>query len=140
MASIADNRKKRGRGRPRTGIGKPVGLRLYPELEQKIDAWASKQPDRPGRPEAIRRIIEQTLSGTTARRSANKTTARKASELAAREIERLADKSQPEPEQQRRKRRLIHGPKEFRDIRGDQPKTKVKRESCHRVQPQKTRP
>jgi hypothetical protein len=117
-----------------------VGLRLYPELEQKIDAWASKQPDRPGRPEAIRRIIEQVLSGTTARRSANKTTARKASELAAREIERLADKSQPEPEQQRRKRRLIHGPKEFRDIRGDQPKTKIKRDSYHRVQPQKTRP
>jgi hypothetical protein len=62
MPSIADNKKKRRRGRPRTGIGKPVGLRLYPELEKKIDAWASKQPDRPGRPEAIRRLIEVALA------------------------------------------------------------------------------
>jgi hypothetical protein len=62
MMSIVDIKKKRGRGRPRTGIGKPVGLRLYPGLEQRIDAWASKQPDRPGRPEAIRRLIEVALS------------------------------------------------------------------------------
>jgi hypothetical protein len=62
MKSIVDIRKKRGRGRPRTGIGKPVGLRLYPNLEQRIDAWASRQPDRPGRPEAIRRLIEFALA------------------------------------------------------------------------------
>lgn len=61
MASIADNKKKRGRGRPTTGIGKPVGLRLYPELEAKIDVWRSRQEDHPGRPEAIRRLIEQAL-------------------------------------------------------------------------------
>jgi len=62
MASIIDNRKKRGRGRPPTGIGKPVGLRLYPELERRIDDWASKQSDRPGRPEAIRRLVEIALT------------------------------------------------------------------------------
>jgi hypothetical protein len=62
MPSIADNRKKRGRGRPRTGIGKPVGLRLYPELERRVDDWASKQTNKPGRPEAIRRLIEIALS------------------------------------------------------------------------------
>jgi hypothetical protein len=61
MPSIVDNRKKRGRGRPKTGIGKPVGLRLYPELEQRVDQWASSQEDRPGRPEAIRRLIEIAL-------------------------------------------------------------------------------
>jgi hypothetical protein len=58
MKSIVDNRKKRGRGRPPTGIGKPVGLRLYPDLEKRVDAWAAKQSDQPGRPEAIRRLIE----------------------------------------------------------------------------------
>ena len=62
MPSISDNRKKRGRGRPRTGIGKPVGLRLYPDLEERIDAWALNQPDKPGRPEAIRRLIELALA------------------------------------------------------------------------------
>jgi hypothetical protein len=62
MPSIVDNKKNRGRGRPRTGIGKPVGLRLYPELERRIDVWASKQLDKPGRPEAIRRLIEYALT------------------------------------------------------------------------------
>jgi len=69
MPSIVDNRKKRGRGRPPTGIGKPVGLRLYPELERRVDQWASNQPDKPGRPEAIRRLIEFALSGKTKRRA-----------------------------------------------------------------------
>ena len=62
MPSIVDSKKKRGRGRPRTGIGKSIGLRLYPDLEQRIDAWASKQRDRPSRPEAIRRLIEFALA------------------------------------------------------------------------------
>lgn len=57
-------------------------------------------------------------------RPTSKATARKASQLAAREIEGLRDKSQPAAEQQRRKRRLIRGPREFRDIREDQTKGK----------------
>jgi hypothetical protein len=39
-----------------------VGLRLYPELERRVDAWASTQADKPGRPEAIRRLIELALT------------------------------------------------------------------------------
>ena len=69
MPSIVDNRKKRGRGRPRTGIGKPVGLRLYPELERRVDQWAARQPDKPGRPEAIRRLIEIALATKSKRQS-----------------------------------------------------------------------
>jgi hypothetical protein len=42
----------------------------------------------------------------------------KASEMAAQEIDRLIDPSAPDEERQRRKRRLLKGPKEFRDIRG----------------------
>jgi hypothetical protein len=69
MPPIADDRnKKRGRGRPLTGIGKPVGLRLYPDLERRIDDWASKQSDKPGRPEAIRRLVELAL-GIKARKT-----------------------------------------------------------------------
>jgi hypothetical protein len=67
MPSIVDNRKKRGRGRPKTGIGKPVGLRLYPELERRVDQWASNQNDKPGRPEAIRRLIVIALTAKTKR-------------------------------------------------------------------------
>ena len=43
----------------------------------------------------------------------------KASTLADRAAERLVDKSLPVEEQQRRKRALIKGPKEFREIRED---------------------
>ena len=45
--------------------------------------------------------------------------------LAMREIESLIDKSGPTETQERRKRRLIHGPKEFRGVRKDQPKDKA---------------
>ena len=89
-----------------------------------IDAWALKQPDKPGRPAAIRRLIKQALGRAVLKRAPNKETARKASTLAYREIENLGDTSQPLEEQQRRKRRLIRGPSEFRDIRADQPKRK----------------
>jgi len=82
------------------------------------------QPGSPSRPEAIRRLIEHALASKSASRPLSKEAARKASKLAAREIESLSDKSLPAVEQQMRKRRLIRGPKEFRDIRSDQPKGK----------------
>ena len=122
MASISDNRKKRGRGRPPTGIGKPVGLRLYRDLEQRIDAWAKGQADRPGRPEAIRRLLEQALP--TAAQSAPAKGRRKAADLAGRAIDTLGDQTATVEERAHRKRRLIKGPHEFRDVRGDQPKKK----------------
>jgi hypothetical protein len=51
--------EKRGRGRPKTGIGPNIGLRLYPELEAALDAWITEQPEpKPSRPEAIRRILK----------------------------------------------------------------------------------
>jgi hypothetical protein len=58
--SIAVTKKKRGR--PKTGIGPHVGLRLYPEMQERLDAWIAKQgePDL-GRPEAIRRLLDQAL-------------------------------------------------------------------------------
>jgi hypothetical protein len=62
--SIADS-KKRGRGRPTTGIGPAIGLRLYPELQTRIDAWTAKQPDpKPSLPEAIRRLVEKALDAS----------------------------------------------------------------------------
>jgi hypothetical protein len=50
--------------------------------------------------------------------------AEKAAKLAARAVEEATDKSQPAEEQQSRKRRLIKGPSEFRNIRRDQPNRK----------------
>ena len=60
--SIPDT-KKRSRGRPATGIGPNVGLRLHPELSASLDAWIAKQPaPRPSRPAAIRHLIEKALA------------------------------------------------------------------------------
>ena len=45
--------------------------------------------------------------------------ATKASELAGQEIDRLGDPTATDEERQLRKRRLLKGPKEFRDIRSN---------------------
>ena len=51
----------RKRGRPGTGVNPAVGVRLPPKLLQLLDRWRSFQADFPGRPEAIRRLIEKCL-------------------------------------------------------------------------------
>ena len=119
--SISNIRKKRGRGRPKIGAI-PVLVRLLPDQAARLDKWRKALVDSPGRPEAIRRLLEQNLPGHP--RTPHHIGAHKASELAAKTIEGLTDKSRPASEHTRAKRRLIHGPKEFRDIRADQPKRK----------------
>jgi hypothetical protein len=111
-------KKKETRGRKKTtGPGEPVLLRLHPPLTNAIDEWAKQQDDNPSRPEAIRRLVERALAGVLKELPPSKATARKASELASREIDRLGDKSATGEERASRKRRLIAGPKEFRGIR-----------------------
>jgi hypothetical protein len=99
-------------------------VRLLPDQAALLDNWRKNAADKPGRPEAIRRILEQMLSRLSDGPLATKRAEDKASELAGRTAERLVDKSMPPEEQQRRKCALIKGPKEFRDIREDLPKTK----------------
>jgi hypothetical protein len=99
-------------------------IRLHRPQIAPLDKWIAAQPDQPSRPEAIRRLVEWALARKAAKRPPNKETARKASQLAAREIDPLGDKSMPPEEQAQRKRALIHGPKEFRDVRNDLPKSK----------------
>ena len=107
-----------------TGKGEIIGVRIQPSQLSALDSWIADQPRRTSRPEAIRRLVEEALASIADRRPASRTTARKASELAAREIEGMGDKSQPFTEQQRRKRRLIRGPTEFRNIRNNQRRAK----------------
>jgi hypothetical protein len=100
-------------------------VRLEPDHAARLDRWRKGLTGRPERPEAMRRLIEQALSGYPhggGRHS--RETARKASELAADTIERLTDKSRSRTERARAKRRLIHGPKESRAIRADHPNQK----------------
>jgi hypothetical protein len=64
-----------GRGRPSTGIGQSIGLRLYPDLDHVIDRWIDEEEADLSKPEAIRRLLEQTLrqpSETTKERRGSK--------------------------------------------------------------------
>ena len=113
--------KPKKRGRPATGKDPLVGARLPPALIDQLDAWASRGSI--GRSEAMRRLLERALASELQLGTAE---GQKASTLADRAAERLVDKSLPVEEQQRRKRALIKGPKEFREIREDLPKDKTK--------------
>jgi trehalose-6-phosphate synthase len=74
--------------------------------------------------EAIRKLLEQVPTLSQDNRSTNERKARKAAEMAGRTVEAIESQSVPAEEQARRKRALIRGPKEFRDIREDLPKLK----------------
>jgi hypothetical protein len=105
-------KKQRGAASDRTLIG----LRLPSGLLARVDRWAASQKDDPLRPEAICRLVELGLAN--ARRAGVPTTkAATAAEMASQEIDRLGDPSATDEERQLRKRRLIKGPKEFRDLR-----------------------
>jgi len=113
------------RGRPKTtGKGVLIGVRILPKDLKTLEDWIARQEKAPTRPEAIRQLMDFALAGSDSARPTTGATAEKAVELAARAIEKTADKSQPAEEQQTRKRRLIKGPSEFRDIRRYQPKRK----------------
>jgi hypothetical protein len=122
MAKSIFRTEKKSRGRPRTNPTS-IHLTLLPHQLAALDAWIAKHSPGSTRSEAIRRLLEQNLPAATRTRGLQG--AHKASELAANAIESLADKSRPASEHVRAKRRLIHGPKEFRDLRADQPKRKV---------------
>jgi hypothetical protein len=36
-------------------------MRLLPDQVERLDVWVRAQADRPSRPEAIRRLVEQAL-------------------------------------------------------------------------------
>jgi hypothetical protein len=55
---------KKARGRPATGRDPMIGLRASDQLRTAIDAWAARQPDKPSRSEAIRRLVELGLKKT----------------------------------------------------------------------------
>jgi Arc/MetJ-type ribon-helix-helix transcriptional regulator len=117
--SIAQNKP----GRPPTGQDPFSAIRLPPKLTAAIDKWAEENGVS-SRSEAIRRLLELGLAASQPLRWRNLEAASRALELAAQEIDKLIDPSTPDEERKTRKRRLLKGPKEFRDIRGDFSKPK----------------
>lgn len=88
---------------------------------KNVDDWRRKQRDRPSRSVAIRQLAERGgLAGST--KSHSMGSKRRAAEMASIGIEHLDDQSVDSEERARRKRRLIQGPREFRDIRRNRSK------------------
>ena len=116
--------KQKRSGRLPTGIKPLVALQPSAELRRAIEKWAAGQTDSPSLSEAIRRLVELGLASARPAKQRSKKAASKASELAARAIDHLVDQSAPAEEREKRKRRLMKGPEEFRDLRADLPKAK----------------
>jgi hypothetical protein len=96
-----------------------IGLRVPPEFRRAVEVWAKAQPDPPTLSEAIRRLVELGLSTSPLAKQRTQKSREKASEMAGQRIDELANPALPEEERRARKRRLIKGPSEFRDMRGE---------------------
>jgi hypothetical protein len=95
-----------------------IGLRVDPDFLRMVDAWRRDQHDTPTRPEAIRRLVELGLTVKVAREK-NVTQRARAKEMAAGAIDKLTDATATSDDQEIRKRRLLKGPEEFREVRVD---------------------
>ena len=84
----------------------------------RLDEWRVSQGRDLTRPEAIGRLLDQSLPKPPLRVKKRKA-ARKAAQLAEKEIEKITNASLPEQTRRAVKRRLIKGPPEFRNIRDD---------------------
>jgi hypothetical protein len=119
MAKSFKVHPKKWRGRPATGKNPLVSARLPPALIDQIEQWSAA--NTVSRSEGIRHLVE--LGLTVARpKKASDARARKAHELAGKQLDQLADQSATSEEQASRKRRLLKGPEEFRGDRVDRPK------------------
>jgi hypothetical protein len=121
MAKKTVQLRKR-RGPAPTGKGHPVQVRLQPDLLVSLDDWIAKQREHRSRPEAIREILERALKLDHHRQVGPHKGASKARQMAGMELDRLGDTSATEEERQSRKLRILKGPKEFSEMRRDQPK------------------
>lgn len=120
--SIKVNQKKRGR--PATGRDPVSAVRFPTETICRIDAWAAKQEDEPGRSEAIRRLVELGLTVKTRPNRSSEGQKARAKELASTAIDKMAGTDASADDKASRKGRLIKGPEEFREMRVDRPKRK----------------
>jgi hypothetical protein len=114
---------KKRRGPAPTGKGVQVVVRLQPDPLRALDGWAAKQNDHPTRAEAIRRLVELGLAVKTRSAPSDRQRAEIA-DLASKAIDSLTAETTDNNEKASRKRRLIKGPEEFREVRVDRSKAK----------------
>jgi len=119
--SIRDSKKSKPKiGRPRTtGTGQAQIVRMHDQQIAAIDAWIAMQETDMSRPESIRRLVEIGLAHSKSAGYPSAKSAERAKQLAAKTINGLVDPAAAPEEAATRKRRLLKGPEEFRDVRVD---------------------
>src|SRR6476620_4222418 len=94
--------------------GDLIGVRVPPDMAKQLDDWRRKQDDLPGRPEAIRRLIEAGLASTQGVKPVGKRATAESDAMAGNEIDRVHNNAATPEQRAIRKRRLLKGQKEFR--------------------------
>jgi hypothetical protein len=98
-----------------------MGFRADPATRAAIVKWAESQPDMPTLSEAIRRLVQLGLTMRTKSAPSERQRAALA-DLASKAIDSLTVGTADSDEKKAsRKRRLIKGPEEFREVRVDRP-------------------
>jgi hypothetical protein len=118
MAKSIKVHPKKRRGRPATGKDPLVSARLPLVLIAQVEAWAAANDTT--RSEALRRLVELGLTVKTKSAPSERQRAALA-DLASKAIDSLTAASPDNDEKASRKRRLIKGPEEFREVRVDRP-------------------
>ncbi len=70
---MQDKKIAKKRGRPATGTGRTVGVRVRAELSDQIEGWRAQQRPIPSEPEAIRRLVELGLKAKDSSKLPQKT-------------------------------------------------------------------
>ena len=106
-----------------------ITVRLSRNLLKRIDRWIAGQDAAVSRSEAIRRLAEFGLSdaAVSSKPAAPSRGAEKAAGMASEMIDYLEDQSATREDREQRKRRLVKGPSEFREIRKKHEDTRRKK-------------
>jgi hypothetical protein len=105
-------------GRPSTRGRDPHVAAGFPStLIAEVEAWAVA--NNTSRSDAFRQLVELGLARTKSVRPISAKSAKRARQIAAKTIDGLVDAAAPAEESANRKRRLLKGPEEFREVRVD---------------------
>jgi hypothetical protein len=103
-----------------SAMGTLVGVRLQDDELKAIDSWARRQEPPVTRPYAIRCLVELGLSVKTKSTPSERQRADIA-DLASKAIDSVTVNTADSHERASRKRSLLTGPEEFREVRVDRP-------------------
>ena len=101
----------------------PMGFCATPVLRTAIVKWAENQPDLPSLSEATRRLVELGLTVKAKGRLPSDGQKLRAREMAGKAIDEMTDAAATPDDQATRKKRLLKGPEEFREVWVDRPKS-----------------